>query len=114
MDRLSESLRCSFCDKQQGKVAKLISSANDYPRAYICDECVAVCTAIIQSDRAERWPAVEESSESHPLLAHPSASALLRAVENWIRAESLGADGGLEIAAMRDVASKMLAEKPIP
>ena len=37
-----EILRCSFCHKSQDAVAKLISSPSDYPRAYICDECVAV------------------------------------------------------------------------
>ena len=37
-----EMLRCSFCHKSQDAVAKLISSPSDYPRAYICDECVAV------------------------------------------------------------------------
>jgi len=46
-------LRCSFCHKSQDAVAKLISSPSDYPRAYICDECVAVCNSILEDDRAE-------------------------------------------------------------
>jgi ATP-dependent Clp protease ATP-binding subunit ClpX len=33
-------------------VAKLISSPSDYPRAYICDECVAVCNSILEDDRS--------------------------------------------------------------
>ena len=44
-------LRCSFCHKSQDAVAKLISSPSDYPRAYICDECVAVCNSILEDDR---------------------------------------------------------------
>jgi ATP-dependent Clp protease ATP-binding subunit ClpX len=48
-----ESLRCSFCHKSQDAVAKLISSPSDYPRAYICDECVAVCNSILEDDRSE-------------------------------------------------------------
>jgi ATP-dependent Clp protease ATP-binding subunit ClpX len=48
-----EVLRCSFCHKSQDAVAKLISSPSDYPRAYICDECVAVCNSILEDDRAE-------------------------------------------------------------
>lgn len=48
-----ESLRCSFCHKSQDAVAKLISSPSDYPRAYICDECVAVCNSILEDDRGE-------------------------------------------------------------
>jgi ATP-dependent Clp protease ATP-binding subunit ClpX len=48
-----ELLRCSFCHKSQDAVAKLISSPSDYPRAYICDECVAVCNSILEDDRSE-------------------------------------------------------------
>ena len=48
-----EVLRCTFCHKSQDAVAKLISSPSDYPRAYICDECVAVCNSILEDDRSE-------------------------------------------------------------
>lgn len=51
-----DSLRCSFCHKSQDSVAKLISSPSDYPRAYICDECVAVCNSILEDDRSEAQP----------------------------------------------------------
>ena len=47
-----ENLKCSFCHKSQETVGKLISSPSDYPRAYICDECVAVCNSILEDDRA--------------------------------------------------------------
>jgi len=50
-------LRCSFCHKSQDAVAKLISSPSDYPRAYICDECVAVCNSILEDDKNEARPA---------------------------------------------------------
>jgi ATP-dependent Clp protease ATP-binding subunit ClpX len=54
LKRLSdELLRCSFCHKSQDVVGKLISSPSDYPRAYICDECVAVCNSILEDDRGE-------------------------------------------------------------
>ena len=52
-----DTLRCSFCHKSQDAVAKLISSPSDYPRAYICDECVTVCNSILEDDRAEANPA---------------------------------------------------------
>jgi ATP-dependent Clp protease ATP-binding subunit ClpX len=52
-----EMLRCSFCHKSQDAVAKLISSPSDYPRAYICDECVAVCNSILEDDRTATAPA---------------------------------------------------------
>jgi ATP-dependent Clp protease ATP-binding subunit ClpX len=62
-----EVLRCSFCHKSQDAVAKLISSPSDYPRAYICDECVAVCNSILEDDRAEASPAAAPNHLPKPL-----------------------------------------------
>jgi len=42
----SEVLRCSFCNKDQNDVRKLIAG----PTVYICDECVEVCNDIIADD----------------------------------------------------------------
>lgn len=50
-------LRCSFCHKTQDVVGKLISSPSDYPRAYICDECINVCNSILEDDRNDQTPA---------------------------------------------------------
>jgi ATP-dependent Clp protease ATP-binding subunit ClpX len=45
-----EILRCSFCNKDQNDVRKLIAG----PTVFICDECVEVCNDIIADDnRAE-------------------------------------------------------------
>ena len=43
--------RCSFCLKDRKSVNKLISGPNG---VYICDECVELCQAIIESDRKKR------------------------------------------------------------
>jgi ATP-dependent Clp protease ATP-binding subunit ClpX len=56
-----DALRCSFCHKRQDEVAKLISSPSDYPRAYICDECIAVCQSILE----------DEKSAPAAVVAHP-------------------------------------------
>ena len=42
----SEVLRCSFCNKDQNDVRKLIAG----PTVFICDECVDVCNDIIADD----------------------------------------------------------------
>ena len=53
-----DALRCSFCHKSQDVVGKLISSPSDYPKAYICDECIAVCNSILDDDRHDQqYPA---------------------------------------------------------
>jgi len=59
-------LRCSFCHKSQDAVAKLISSPSDYPRAYICDECVAVCNSILEDDRTATPPATTPNQLPKP------------------------------------------------
>ena len=54
----SEILRCSFCNKDQNDVRKLIAG----PTVFICDECVEVCNDIIADDgRFESRPAVRSS-----------------------------------------------------
>jgi len=47
-----ESLRCSFCNKDQRDVKKLIAG----PTVYICDECVDICLDIIAEEREPDEP----------------------------------------------------------
>jgi ATP-dependent Clp protease ATP-binding subunit ClpX len=42
-----DTLRCSFCNKSQREVKKLIAG----PTVFICDECVDICLDIIAEDR---------------------------------------------------------------
>jgi 1-aminocyclopropane-1-carboxylate deaminase/D-cysteine desulfhydrase-like pyridoxal-dependent ACC family enzyme len=56
LKRTEASPQCSFCRKPQDKVRKLISSPSDSVRAYICDECVAVCHSILEDDNREPAP----------------------------------------------------------
>ncbi|EOS40363.1 ATP-dependent Clp protease ATP-binding subunit ClpX [Lachnospiraceae bacterium M18-1] len=44
---MDEIVRCSFCNKSQNQVRKLIAGPNG---AYICDECVDVCSEIIEEE----------------------------------------------------------------
>jgi ATP-dependent protease Clp ATPase subunit len=41
---------CSWCRKSQDEVNLLIATPTDLPgpRAYICEECVAVCNSILE------------------------------------------------------------------
>lgn len=51
-------LRCSFCRKNETEVAKLVAG----PRVYICDECVALASRIMESDSDESQLPKGESS----------------------------------------------------
>lgn len=44
---MDDTIRCSFCNKTQSQVRKLIAGPNG---AYICDECVDVCSEIIEEE----------------------------------------------------------------
>ncbi|MFQ5925948.1 MAG: ATP-dependent Clp protease ATP-binding subunit ClpX [Terriglobia bacterium] len=48
-----ETLHCSFCHKSQAAVERLIASPGGSPRAYICNECVALCQSILAEERPE-------------------------------------------------------------
>ncbi|MGN0389988.1 MAG: ATP-dependent Clp protease ATP-binding subunit ClpX [Wujia sp.] len=41
-----KKVRCSFCNKSQEQVRKLIAG----PNVYICDECIEICSEIVQDE----------------------------------------------------------------
>jgi ATP-dependent Clp protease ATP-binding subunit ClpX len=51
----TDTLRCSFCNKNQRDVRKLIAG----PTVYICDECVDICLDIIAEEREPEERAAE-------------------------------------------------------
>ena len=57
-----EILRCSFCNKDQNDVRKLIAG----PTVFICDECVEVCNDIIADDNRFENRGVRSSLPSPP------------------------------------------------
>jgi len=57
----NERLFCSFCGKSQKEVKKLIAG----PAVYICDECIQLCSEIIEEDGIKED---EDSSSSRYLL----------------------------------------------
>ena len=54
-----DNLFCSFCGKNQKEVTKLIAG----PAVYICDECIQLCSEIIEEESEK------ESTEVSNLLA---------------------------------------------
>ena len=103
---------CSFCRKSQESGAKLISNPRDYPRAYICDECIAVCVVVLKHNPGQHPPISEipvDPNEKHPLLGHPLASSLLMAIEQWIKRESVGDDAAQQLSEVHRIAAEMLS-----
>ena len=46
---IPKTVRCSFCGKSQDNVRKIVAG----PNVYICDECVDLCTSIIEAELYE-------------------------------------------------------------
>jgi hypothetical protein len=74
-----QPLRCSFCNKSQRDVEKLIAG----PGVYICCECVEICNEIVADDRliepAEGGrPTLVPKAEVEPEAAAPVRCALCR------------------------------------
>ena len=42
-----QKIRCSFCNKSEDQVRKLIAGPND---VYICDDCIEICSEIIEEE----------------------------------------------------------------
>ena len=62
----TEVLRCSFCNKDQNDVRKLIAG----PTVFICDECVEVCNDIIADDNRFENRGTRSSLPNSRILIH--------------------------------------------
>jgi ATP-dependent Clp protease ATP-binding subunit ClpX len=61
---------CSFCGKNQKEVKKLIAG----PSVYICNECINLCSEIIEDEENEKS---EESEESKEFMVPKQIKAML-------------------------------------
>ena len=51
-----EKIRCSFCNKSEDQVRKLIAGPSG---VYICDECIDICSEIIEEELEQEYAAEE-------------------------------------------------------
>ena len=58
-----KNIRCSFCGKPQENVERIIAG----PGVYICDECIKICTNIIENDLYEDSEISYEKNTKHDL-----------------------------------------------
>ncbi len=54
--KIGDKIRCSFCNKSEDQVRKLIAGPNG---VYICDECIDICSEIIEEELEEEYAAEE-------------------------------------------------------
>ncbi len=88
-DTLTELAQCSFCSKPSTKVGKLVAG----PGVYICNECVALATSIIDgslvSPAGPRVPFWESMTDGEMLSHIPRVAAHINQAEadlrSWVR-----------------------------
>lgn len=69
--------RCSFCNKGQEEVRRLIAGPN---QVYICDECVQLCREIIEEEEP-----TAATHKAEPVAADiPTPKALYEHLNNYI------------------------------
>lgn len=66
-----EALSCSFCNKSQFDVLKLVAG----PGVYICNECIDLCTQIIAEELARKDGRGDDTSPSTESHAPPPIKA---------------------------------------
>lgn len=71
---IDERLRCSFCNKTQAQVRKLIAGPSG---TYICDECVGICSDILDEEFAAEQEGNAASSMEINLLKPKEIKAFL-------------------------------------
>src|SRR5260370_1431418 len=69
-----KTLYCSFCGKSQHEVRKLIAG----PEVFICDECVDLCTDIVEPDDDKELFRLMKGNEETEMRADPPLFELAR------------------------------------
>lgn len=69
MARTSNLTMCSFCGKSHSEVKKLIAG----PAVYICNECIDVCSSIMEKELAQGKKTVADTQISHGDVPTPEA-----------------------------------------
>ena len=72
-----ETVHCSFCNKDQDSVAKIVAG----PGVYICDECVNLCQQIIDGEPAREFTAWNEQPDDELLASMARTQAVVAQVD---------------------------------
>ena len=73
---MPKSVKCSFCGKAQENVKRLVAG----PGVYICDECVELCTSIIENEILED----EENYVLNELENIPSPKEIKKILDSYV------------------------------
>ena len=107
-ERREKNIRCSFCQKTQNQVEKIIAG----PGVYICDECIELCQHILDNEELPvskkkkakaqeiQLPSpreIKEKLDEYVVGQNEAKIALSVAVYNHYKRVYKGADCGVDI-----------------
>ena len=72
-----KNVRCSFCGKSQDSVKKIVAG----PGVFICDECVDLCTSIIE---AEKYEEEEQGYTLNDLDKIPNPKEIKKILDDYV------------------------------
>ena len=72
-----KTVHCSFCNKNQDAVAKIVAGSG----VYICDECVNLCQQIIAGELVRDFTAWNEKSDDELLAGLARTQAVVAQVD---------------------------------
>jgi hypothetical protein len=86
MSEVTESIRCSFCQKPAPEVRKIISG----PGIYICDECVQACVSILEEESSTdegdpHLPSWRSMTDAEVLSRLPRIASVAAQVEGGLQ-----------------------------
>ncbi len=81
-DNKNEPLRCSFCNKSQFEVRKLIKGVDQ--GVYICNECIDLCNDIITKDRLKSEASERKGDISKELEALPTPHEIKEHLDDYV------------------------------
>jgi hypothetical protein len=109
-----QGLRCSFCNKGEAEVRKLIAG----PTVFICDECVGVCNDILSDDggsfRHENGPVEPPPVSSPPSTGRVLACTLCGLPMSWEDAVLIPERGALCAGCTGEVEAAIAEKRERP
>ena len=85
----TDNIRCSFCNKTQSQVKKMIAGPAG---VYICDECVSICSDIVEEEYEETE--LQEEGEMEINLLKPVE------IKNFLDEYVIGQDEAKKVLAV--------------
>ncbi|MCQ2471081.1 MAG: ATP-dependent Clp protease ATP-binding subunit ClpX [Clostridia bacterium] len=78
-ERREKNIRCSFCQKTQNQVEKIIAG----PGVYICDECIELCQSIIDEEN-NYSPSTRKKKAKKEEINLPTPAEIKRNLDEYV------------------------------